>query len=267
MKYFYQENNVWKDTKNWFVFKCKCSVFGTTTWCIDDCPLDDKHTEPTQCEYTKQRNGIKEIYNFLKSKKGLITVGSLITIKIIFNLTFNVFWNYENVEGEFNHKKAKFRIAIVTQEYRWKFESSDSIETGLVEKELPKLLDNLKGFDNMIGLIAIGTASQEGNEKQEISRADRRADNILAVFHKVDLVTNKEIYKLNLGQYLIKQQSASVAETSVQRRLIIIGIRHKEDKMKFEEVREALKDALQKSSLKYTLDTKSYSEFDFKPMQ
>lgn len=263
MKYFYEENNSWKSTENWFTFRCKCSVFGTATWCIDDCPLEDKHIHPAKCDYKKQRKGIKEIYNFLKSKIGLITIGSLITIKVVFNLTIN-FWNYEDVEGEFNHKKAKFKIAIITQEYRWKFESSDSIETGLVKKELPELLDNLKGFDNMIGLIAIGTASQEGIANQEVLRADRRADNIVAVFRQTDLASNKDIYKLNLGQYLGKEQSTSIAETSVQRRLIIIGIKQKEKEMTIEDTREALKNALQKSSLKYTLETKSYSDFDFK---
>ena len=267
MKYFYEENNIWQSTESWVVFRYKCSIFGTTTWCVNDCPLEDKHLHPTECEYKKQRKGIKEICSFFKSKKGLITIGSLIAIKIIINLTFNISWNYENIEGEVGGKKAKFKVAIVTQEYRWKFGSSDSIETGLVKKELPELLDKLNGFDNMIGLIAIGTASQEGNTNQEVVRADKRADNIVSVFRQTDLANNKDIYKLNLGQYLLKEQSSSIAETSVQRRLIIVGIEQKEKTMKFEEIREALKNALQKSSLKYTLETKSYSIFDFKEMK
>jgi hypothetical protein len=259
MKYFYEEDSIWQSTENLFVFRCKCSVFGTNSWCVDDCPLEVKHSHPDQCEHPKKRHGFKEIYTFLKSKKGLISIGSLIAIKIIINLTVNVSWDYEIREGEFNHKKAKFKIAIVTQEYRWKFENSDSIETGSIKAELPELLDDLKGFNKMIGLIGVGTASQEGIMNQEVSRADRRADNIVAVFRQTDLASNKEIYKLNLGQYLVKVPTTSVAETSVQRRVIIIGILQRDNAMNFDEMKEALKDALQKSSLKYTVDTKSYS--------
>lgn len=267
MKYFYEDNNGWQSTENWFIFRCKCSLFGTNSWCVSDCPLDVKHNHPDQCEHPKIRYGFKEICGFLKSKLGMISIGSLIAIKIIINLTVNISWNYEEVDGEYNHKKAKFRIAIVTQEYRWKFESSDSIETGLVKNELPELLENLKGFDNMIGLIAVGTASQEGNMNQEVLRADKRADNIVAVFRQTELADEKEIYKLNLGQYLQKEPSTSIDETSVQRRLIIIGIRQRDKSMNFEEMGEALKNALQKSSLKYTVETKSYSNFDFKDMK
>lgn len=267
MKYYYEENNNWQSTDSWIAFHCKCSLFGTNTWCVQDCPLEVKHTHPDQCEHPKTRYGVKEICNFLKSKKCLISIGSLIAFTIAINLIVNISWHYEDVSGEYNNKKAKFRIAIVTQEYRWKFESSDSIETGLVKTELPELLDNLKGFDDMIGLIAVGTASHEGNANQEISRADKRADNIVSVFRQTDLASKKEIYKLNLGQYLKEQPSATIEETSIQRRLIIIGISERDKKMSFDEMREALKNALQKSSLKYTLETKSYSNFDFKDMK
>lgn len=273
MKYYYFDNKTWQNTENWLLFRCKCSIFGTLTWCVDDCPKEQykKHLIPEDCTKHIKRYGIKEIYTLLQMPNGKkILIGSLIsiaiTIKIIININLN-FWKVEDVEARENGKLAKFRVAIITQEYRWKFESSDSIETGLVMNELPNLLDNLKGFNDMIGLIGVGAASQEGNLNQEIIRADKRADNIISVLRQNELTENKELYKLNLGKYLIEELNVSINATSVQRRLIIIGIKERERTMSFEEMKKALQKALQKSSLKYTLDTKSYSNFDFKVMK
>lgn len=94
MKYFYEHNNGWQSTENWFVFRCNCSLAGTKTWCIDDCPQDEKHTIPEDCTKHITRYGIKEVCAFVKTPKGkkiaifgsLLTVAITITIKIIINI-------------------------------------------------------------------------------------------------------------------------------------------------------------------------------------
>lgn len=259
MKYYYQKKSgKWKSVDSIWKLRCVCSIMGTKTWCIADCPLAKKHEKPEECEEHKIRRGVKELFWLLTG---------LISIKMYIYLTVNInIWTYQELEGVSNGMVAKFRIAIITQEYRWKFASPDSIETGSIERQLPNLLNNVSGFENAKGIIAVGAASQEGNVSQEIARADRRADNVLLILRTHELSEEKELYKLNLGQYQSKNQSKTVNETSVQRRVIIIAVLNSDPRMTFEEFKEALHKALDKSELKVTIQRKTYSNFDLQRM-
>lgn len=261
MKYHYTRNDKdWKHVNSIWHLKYKCSIFGTSTWCIDDCPLEDyeKHKSPEKCNGIKKRRGVRELFF-----AGYLF--AIIKIYIYFSITINI-WTYQDIEGSANGKVAKFRIAIVTQEYRWKFASSDSIETGQIRVELPKLLNNIKGFNHAKGIITAGTASQEGTQEQEVIRADRRADNILLILRTHDLTRYNVLYKLNLGQHLASVKNENIDMTSIQRRVIIIAILGIDPKMSFEELRLALQRALSKSELNVSISTQSYSYFDFQKM-
>ncbi len=259
MKYYYQKKNgKWKSVDSIWKLRFVCSITGTKTWCIDDCPLVEKHGKPEECEKHKIRRGIKEL---LWLFTGLVSIKMYIYLTVTINI-----WTYQELEGVSNGMVAKFRIAIVTQEYRWKFASADSIETGSIERQLPNLLDKVSGFENAKGIIAVGAASQEGHINQEIARADRRADNILLVLRTHEISEEKGLYKLNLGQYQSEDQSKSINETSVQRRVIIIAVLSSDPRMTFEEFKEALHKALDKSELKVTILKKSYSNFDLQRM-
>lgn len=258
MKYYYQsKNGKWKQVGSHWKLRCVCSIMGTKTWCIDDCPLEDKHETPEVCKEHKLRRGFKELCWLLG---GLISVSSI--AKVYFYLTFNA-WIYINTEGVANGKTAKFKIAIITQEYKWKIASTDSIETGLIDRELPSLLNNLKDFDKNIGTIAVGTASQEGENGREIKRADERADKITLILRTHNVSKNRNLYKLNLGQYSIKDNSKNVVETATERRVILIGIVSADENMEHKDLQQALKDALEKPELQKTINTKNYSNFDF----
>ncbi len=259
MNYFYQtKKGKWKKVNNLLQLRLACSIMGANTWCISDCPLEIKHENPEDCKEHKIRRGFK----------GLLWVFSgILTIKLYFYLTVNInIWTYQEVEGMSNGMVAKFRLAIITQEYRWKFASTDSIEIGCLKNELPNLLDHVSGFQNSKGIIAVGTASQEGSTSQEIVRADRRADNCLLILRTHKISRDKELYKLNLGQYLADVQSKTINETSVQRRVILVAVISADPRMTFYEFQDALHLALDKSELKVTIQRKAYSNFDLQRM-
>lgn len=221
MRYYIYQNNQWKEVPN-FIFSC--SLVGTITWCINDCTQQEKHSHPSECPQSKKnkkRYGIKELF----SLKGLLTIsiGTLLAFNIgecsLIEINNTKVWNYEDVEGVVENKKAFFRVAIVTQEFRWKLKKADSLETGLLNDELPKLISNLSGFNRMLGLISVGCASQEGAQETEIPRAELRADNVLLILRQHKKTRSNKFYKLNLGHYISNNNNNT--ETSVQRRVII----------------------------------------------
>lgn len=170
--------------------------------------------------------------------------------------------DYEDVPGEANGKKAVFRIAYLTQEKRWKYSSELELNDGtLLAYNIKENLPNFPNFGNALGLIAVGTASQEGSDTQkEELRADRRADAILFNIRINVIAKNKELYKLNLGQYLDKKNLTTL-ETAYQRRVIIVGIMQKDSTMNLAELKTALKNGLNDSEgLDY--DTEKYSNFE-----
>jgi hypothetical protein len=193
--------------------------------------------------------------------KGLFNKDETTKIVICNNLYSNC--DYEDITGEANGKKATFRVAYLTQEKRWQYGSETTLNDGtMLCDNIKEKLPHFPNFEKAIGLIAVGTASQEG-ENQEIEelRADRRADAILFNIRDNSIAVNKELYKLNLGQFKEKR-NLDKQETAYQRRVIIIGILEKDSTMSITETKTALRNALIDSEgLKY--DTDKYSKFDF----
>ena len=112
-------------------------------------------------------------------------------------------------------------------------------------------------------IIAVGTASQEGIQGNEIIRAGERADKIALILRTHNVSENQDLYKLNLGQFSIKDNSKNITETATERRVILIGIISIDKTMNLEELKQALNNALEKPELQPTLKTKHYSNFEF----
>lgn len=245
-----EETEVWKESM--------CQLYGRDNVCkkAEDC-----------CD----RKKIKDVWllnQLVKSKKkslAFLTVVLLSVTVLSFNLfdklVVNVNWEYEDLIEEENGKNITFRVAILAQEQRWKYKSSNEIETGRLNEELPKYIRNLDGFKKAKSLISVGVASEEGNLKTEEDRADRRADEVMKLIKLNGIARGKELYKLNLGQYLIKTNQDSDL-TATQRRVIIVGIIAKERTMTFDEIENALKRALSKSET-LAVKVNHYSKFNF----
>ena len=117
-------------------------------------------------------------------------------------------------------------------------------------------------FKNSLGIIAVGTASQEGDRIDEESRARDRADTIISALRVSELADGKNLYRLNLGQYKQKKKLDKV-QTGYQRRLILIGIMEKPKNISEQDLEEKLKTAI-KSSEGLQFDTDVYSRYEFK---
>lgn len=167
---------------------------------------------------------------------------------------------YEDVKGEANGKRALFRIAYLTQEKKWKFENESELNDGsLLSDNIKQNLPKFPNFSVAQGIVCVGTASQEGDKEKEELRADRRADAILFNVRINTISSDKELYKLNLGQYR-GDRNLSTTETDYQRRVILVGIMEKDSKMNFDELKTALKNGLNDSKgLDY--NTERYSKF------
>jgi len=170
-------------------------------------------------------------------------------------------WDTEDISTIINGKKAEFKIAVLTQEYRWALGKEDYLENGKSFDELGQLVDNFPSFKNAIGLIAVGVASQENfeNRKREENRAEVRADNIINMLKMKNYLQSKNLYVLNLGQFT---SYFTDSETSYQRRIIIIGIMQQDKSMSFEEIEQSVKQAIIKSN-GLAFDKDKYSKFEF----
>jgi len=180
----------------------------------------------------------------------------------------NNIWEWENLRGEAEGNFVNVRIAfnIITDQFRWAFGSHDMLDNGfLLKDELPQYLHALPNFNNALGLITVGMASQEGKPRTEIDRAKRRADNILLALNPNEIAFNKAIYRLNLGIHK-KIEDLSEEETSYQRKVIVIGIMDASENITFDHLKKCLHNALQQSG-GLSFDKSLYSNFDLRSYQ
>jgi len=180
-------------------------------------------------------------------------------------------WEWEDLRGEVEGDFVKIRVAfkIITDQFRWKIGSHEYLDNGRkMTEELPKYLNSLPDFENALGLVAVGMASQENykNIAVEEDRAERRADNILLALNPHQLAREKEIYKLNLGIHEEEDKSLTKDETSYQRKIIIIGVMNKSKDISFPKFEECLREALELSG-GLSFDKNRYSTFDLKTYQ
>lgn len=168
----------------------------------------------------------------------------------------------ERVEGVTkNDKKATFEIYYLSQEKKWKYDSHSKLTEGDLKTLIDDTLLKNPNLEQSIGIIAIGTSSQEGGKDSQEIKALNRADKLLEIMRDNKTYVEKELFRLNLGQYQNKKDGLSRQETAYQRRVIIAGILQM-DEMEHKELEEALKNAVTASDgLKYKKD--DYSTFDF----
>jgi eukaryotic-like serine/threonine-protein kinase len=145
-------------------------------------------------------------------------------------------------------KTAEFNLVILSASYRWKIASSDAVQLPNQNKFIN--LSNLKSkleqdgilevMENPARIIAVGTASCEGELTQEENRAFQRAYNIQENLAK-KIFTVKDFRILNLGQNKTSDCVPNPEITSFQRSIIIIGVKKEAKGVILE---EALRDRL-----------------------
>jgi hypothetical protein len=127
--------------------------------------------------------------------------------------------NVKDDEG----RAASFRIMLFSDEFRWRINSFDSVESG---GKRPEFTPEMKAvLNSAVEIIAVGASSEEippgisfpeGRAKEE-RRAGRRADQI-AVWIREALNKPIPVRKLNVGHHT----PTGTDETSDQRRVVII---------------------------------------------
>jgi eukaryotic-like serine/threonine-protein kinase len=134
-----------------------------------------------------------------------------------------------------NGKSAEINMAVLSDRFEWELASSDrvrlkgqaqSLPVSVLKQELEKQ-GIFKIMDNPNRIVALGTASCEGTKAEEEIRALGRAKTIQDQIVK-QLFRVKEYPILNLGQFNRDECKLKDDGNSIQRRLVIVGMR-KED--------------------------------------
>jgi hypothetical protein len=159
-------------------------------------------------------------------------------------------------------RRGTFDVVVAKKEFLWVRGSSDDIEkegkiiTGTDVASQVLDAESRAGLENAKEIIAVGTASQEGDAKEETERARKRA------VRTAELVASGidakiPISSLNLGQYREPCKDCETGGTNWQRPFMVIAVKELEDGAN---LAEALTDAMTgKSKLP---SPKSYSAFE-----
>jgi eukaryotic-like serine/threonine-protein kinase len=137
-------------------------------------------------------------------------------------------------------KSAEINMAVLSDEYEWQLGSDNEVRINGGTEPIPiavlkaKLEQKDKGtkkqnileiMENPNRIIALGMASCEGDDQQEEERALRRAKTIQSAIVR-PLFDVKEYPVISLGQFKFKNNCArNNPATSIQRKLIIVGMR------------------------------------------
>lgn len=187
-----------------------------------------------------------------------VKISKPITVNILCNCPDK--WNEIPCEGEDSlGRKAKFVIAILTEEEKWDYDSDTTLEkSGNFRRNFPLYLKSLPYIRENSGLICVGTASKDGSKSSQHDLAGSRAEEIIYSVRPFSTKHN-DIFKLNLGKY-----STNEKDISDQRRVIVIGILEKDPLMDEGSIKKACYNAL-KEQLKgaVKLDIDNYSHFEF----
>lgn len=163
---------------------------------------------------------------------------------------------------------AYFDYIYLSDDYSWKYESVDEIEKILddgeeivIDLKLDLQSSNLKNHvsSRFSDIIAVGSASCEGDNDKENKRADIRSKQmalwIKEIFPDVNKPNKTILSTLSLGQYA---SGCSSYYNSSQRKLIIIGVTKKSFGVN---IKQALKNVLSRNNS--PMNPEYYSKFDF----
>jgi hypothetical protein len=159
-------------------------------------------------------------------------------------------------------RKGTFDVVVAKKEFLWVRKSSEEIEKD--GKAIPGadianqvLDDDVKAaLGTAREIIAVGTASQEGDAKEETERAGKRAKKTAEIVVS-GVAPTVPIWTLNLGQYHEPGKDSEASGTNWQRPFIVIAVKDLEVDSN---VGEALADAL--AGQKKLPAPQSYSAFE-----
>lgn len=129
-------------------------------------------------------------------------------------------------------RAASFDFIILTGDYTWALGSTSEVvshDASVPEEEVagrilsPKIRASLESASD---LVAVGLASLEGEREREEARALARSQTILGWLAKVSN-PGVPLWTLNLGQYNKGCKSQEDEDTSMERPLILTGVREK----------------------------------------
>jgi hypothetical protein len=159
-------------------------------------------------------------------------------------------------------RRGTFDVVVAKKEFMWVSKSSDELEregktipgAGIANEVLDP--DVRAALASAREIIAVGTASQEGNAAEETARAGRRAAKTAEIVVTA-LAPTVPVSTLNLGQYRDPCTECEASGTNWQRPFIVIAVKEVDEGTN---VGEALADAL--SGQQKLPAPKSYSAFD-----
>lgn len=159
-------------------------------------------------------------------------------------------------------RRGLFEVVVLNKDYMWVHASSDQLERQGKKIPAAAVAEAVLDEDARISLaeareiVAVGTASQEGQAEAELERARKRAERTaqIAGGPAPEWVP---VYTLNLGQYREPCAACETTGTSWQRPFIFISVKSLEDGTV---LKEALADAM--SGKDYLPSPQSYSAFE-----
>jgi eukaryotic-like serine/threonine-protein kinase len=161
-----------------------------------------------------------------------------------------LYYPYRTAEDS-RGNSAEINMAVLSDRYEWQLASdsqvklkgtTESLPLSVLKQELEKQ-GIFKIMDNPNRIVALGTASCEGSIAEEELRAFNRAKTIQDLLVK-QLFAVKEYPVLNLGQFKRDNCQRNAQGNSLQRRLVIVGMRKESAGL---EVKEALYQRLAKT--------------------
>lgn len=168
------------------------------------------------------------------------------------------------VEGyDKQNRRGLFDIVVLKNQFLWVRSSYNQLERDGAVIPLVSLTDTifdddvLRALDSARDIVAVGTASQEGELKTEVARANRRARETAKLIKSV-LNNDVPIWVLNLGQYRDPCEDCEAVETNWQRPFIFITAVRKDESLN---LKEAVRDAMAGSSK--LPSTQRYTDFKF----
>jgi hypothetical protein len=152
-------------------------------------------------------------------------------------------------------RSAVFEIVVVSDGLHWAYKDT---RTAWADDEIRQLLRERLAKAKTI--IAVGTASCEGNRQEELVRAQTRAETAKALVAREPSLTT-DVSILNLGQFVSRECGRlSKEETAAQRPFVLIAVK---SEMQGVDRKQALEAALSKQP--GILPIGNYSQFELQP--
>lgn len=131
-------------------------------------------------------------------------------------------------------RRGVFDVVVLNKEFKWVHASSEELERD--GKRIPAAQIATEVLDSDVRaslaeakeIVAIGTASQEGQAANEVERARKRALKT-AEFAKETTFDWVPLWALNLGQYRDPCAACETVGTSWQRPFIVVAVKELED--------------------------------------